>query len=97
MMRSGTTYQLGSWDAHMGASASGLLPTPTASDNRDASLKRSSLERQARAFHNPKYKSVKRTTMAYAAIFNEPMPAEFCEWMMLFPIGWTDLKPSATP
>ncbi len=97
MMRSGKIYQLRPWAECTLGSVSGLWPTPTKTDFKDCGLSANSTQRQARDFLNKNFKSTKRTTMAYAAVYGTPMPVEFSEWLMGFPLGHTDLQPAEMP
>ena len=67
----------------------GYWPTPTASDWK-ATGKLETLKRQGdRDGHQ------NRPQYQYARLFNNKMPLVASEMMMLWPLGWTDLKPLA--
>jgi len=68
---------------------SGLLPAPLASDWKATGR----IEILARDWEDKTYGHQKRPSMFYASFYGEKMPPEFEECLMMFPIGWTDLKP----
>lgn len=61
---------------------SGLWPTPNARDHKDTGM-------------NVDYEKIKKKCRLAGAI-GGPVNPEFSEWLMGFPVGWTDLKGSAT-
>jgi len=85
-MRNGTAYPRQSLVRPTAEIASGLLPTP----------------RKSRGYTNPtlgkNFGAGCLTTdlLGRPVLMTRPRP-QFVEWMMGFPIGWTELAPSATP
>jgi hypothetical protein len=73
----------------------GLWPTPVATDWMAPSIGTTSYE-------NGRFVRTSKTTgqtfgtkpsAAFRLMTGSPMPPSFSEWMMGWPIGWTDLKP----
>lgn len=70
------------------AQAARMWPTPCASDHRDRG--------------GPKDASIQRRkaigkSIELSMTVDGPLNPEWVEWLMGFPMGWTDLKPSETP
>ena len=88
-MRNGKCYRHVLLVCHMSASEYSLLPTPIATaDSRNATRPR----RESSPYHSG-------TTLADWLKLNTEVdrpPPSFVEWMMGFPLGWTDLKDSET-
>lgn len=85
LMRNGEIYQRPHWERHIYETAPGLLPTP----------------RVSRGFTNPTLGKKRRDCLT-TEILGEPILGmrpvpEYVEWMMNFPIGWTELNVSAMP
>lgn len=88
MMRNGELSQLPMLERPTFGSASGLLPTPLASDNRDrGNILMPSIQRRLR---------IGKQTGLSMLFAKAPCP--MCvEGMMGFPAGWTDCTPLETP
>ena len=84
-MQSGRLSLRVPWERHIHESACSSWPTPTANDARNSTLPPSLAERH----------SVIGALIRYGHI-GEANPALW-EWLMGFPIGWTDLEDLATP
>ena len=80
LMRDGVCSEQTMWVRRTSANASGYLPTPTARDWKDNGKSPAELARN----------SVTLATRAGGKL--NPM---WIEWLMGWPIGWTDLKPWA--
>ena len=83
-------FQLVPLGTRISAIGSGFLPTPRASEWQKGGLRSAEARRDSpclRAWFN--------------LVTGKPLPISFVEWMMGYPIGYTDLKreanPSATP
>jgi hypothetical protein len=70
-----------------------LWPAPTTTDWKDVG-KPSVL---ARLWTDPNYHSHKKPGYKWAAEYGTNAPVALWEWLMGYPIGWTDLKDSETP
>ncbi len=70
----------------------GLLPAPLATDWKETGK----VERQAENWLDKNYRHQKRPAMYYAASYKVAMPVTFTEYLMGFPLEWTDLKPLET-
>src|SRR3990167_1414321 len=92
-MRSGRLYLRTASVPHMNGCEHSLWPTPRASDTFDNKMKRISLER---VYHNrtdvdsPKRGGVRPCEVSQAEFSIVPTE-EFQEWLMGYPIGWTDV------
>lgn len=92
MMRNGTAYPLQPLVPLTGGTGSGLLPTPVASQDY-----------KPLRFLTPSERGGTHGKML-VGVLGEKNPAEIgrylnpsvCEWMMGFPIGWTDTSSSET-
>lgn len=97
MMQSGVCYQLAPWVPHIHESACSSYPTPSKSDGSGGASMREAvraLAREKRASgHNVQLRL--NHYLSYLEDGGQPNPT-FVEWLMGFPIGWTDLAPSAT-
>ena len=89
LMRDGECWDLSMLDLQRTEIDCGLLPAPLASDWKETGK----IERQARNWLDKDYRHQKRPAMFYAATYNAPMPVTFTEYLMGFPLEWTDLKP----
>ena len=99
-MRSGKLYRRVPSERPTGESESGLLPTPTVSDEQPW------LHRVPRAKQTWEEVSnlTERLTAIHLGLTGHDLPPEdtfvvnpsFVEWMMGYPPGWTDLEDSAT-
>src|SRR3990167_2428726 len=100
MMRSGKLYQPIVLVLPMNGCEHSSWPTPRASDTFDNRLKRESLVRTYRNrtdVDSPKRGGVRPTEVSQAEFSIVPTEA-FHEWLMGYPIGWTDVsEPWATP
>lgn len=83
MTRNGSSFRRIGWERHTLEPVSGLLPTPTKSD--------------ATAWHSDliRFDSLSVELRKRFGHPSYPHP-RFVEWMMGFPIGWTDLQHSET-
>ena len=96
MTQSGIAFLHPPWALHTQEIASGLLPTPRASMGKHgicwsrakSGEHRHNLEDRLASDHLRDGGEVISGGLAHPT---------FVEWMMGFPVGWTDLKPSATP
>ncbi len=89
MTRNGTAYQLPTLAYRSLATASGLLPTLTATDARGG--------RNATAKGRSLADGITMTDWLWLNIGRGRLHPESAEWMMGYPTGHTDLDPSATP
>ena len=90
MMRSGKLYRHPQWVRHTCVKEFSLLPTPVASDHKSATSQSVS---QA-IIHRGKSP---RLGEYVAAQTPGQLNPEFVEWLMGFPIGYTELEDSETP
>lgn len=79
MMQNGTVYQRPLLERHISARGHGLLPTPVATDWRD---------RGARLDYSKRYRG-RNGGKTLAQVGGGPSNASHREWLMGFPIGWT--------
>ena len=92
-MRNGKLYRLNSLDQTIAGSDYGLLPTPTASDNRSRSPKNIHQYKTGGFYlQTTKGKSCARLSQALAHLGREDLTLSptFREWMMGYPRGWTE-------
>lgn len=97
MMRSGKCYRLRRLVRRISGIGSGLWPTPMASDVKRLVF---SIEQCHRHIANQAAKGRRATLSiveAMAVEFGLRPTAEFGEWLMRFPKGWTDMGLSVTP
>jgi hypothetical protein len=87
MMRNGIAYRLGTSARPTSETVRGLLPTLT---RRDFKSDRSSPEWREWKLAQPGGKTL---PFVLGGLLNPT----FCEWLMGFPIGWTELGRSETP
>ena len=101
-MRNGVSYLRPIPELSISENESGFLPTPTAqmggynqSDSKNSKV-RPSLEMMAR--HNlwPNPAEFHRNTPSLATHAGGPLNPAWVEWLMGWPIGWTELKPLET-
>lgn len=90
MMRNGRTYRRQPWALPIAESASGLLPTPS----KSVASPRKAGFWTGRYFIKPN--GQKAQTRLEDVLGGRPNP-EFLEWLMGFPISWTDVRPAETP
>jgi hypothetical protein len=90
LMRSGACYRRAQWVPHIHDKGCSLWPTPTATDWKGGS--ENSLKAKANRIGYLRYATVPHD----GGGSSYPMPS-FVEALMGFPIGWTELTPSATP
>jgi DNA (cytosine-5)-methyltransferase 1 len=108
MMRDGKLYQLPRWEHRINETDSGLWPTPTVHGNynRKGVSKTSGdgLATAVKKFPTPAARDWKdgnypseraRNTPPLAVHAGGTLNPEWVEWLMGWPIGWTDLKPLA--
>ena len=88
MMRAGELWERAMSALHTAEIALGSLATPTARDWKDCGTKAAPPSR-------PKHSQQTLGQQLGVKVGLAPQPA-FAEWMMGWPIGWTDLKPLAT-
>lgn len=97
MMRSGRVSLQRRLAPRISETASGLWPTPTQADGIRLRLSSQHILNAIASHHRRKKKLgtylARRTAVEYGA---SPTP-ELSEFLMGFPIGWTDLEDSATP
>jgi len=73
---------------HTHVSACSLLPTPLAKDaGRGGLTEEAQLRREANS----------RTGLSLPEVLGGPTNPPWVEWLMGFPVGWTELPPSETP
>jgi hypothetical protein len=89
LMRDGECWDLSMLTLQRTEIDCGLLPAPLATDWKETGK----IERQAKCWTDKNYGHQKRPAMFYAASYNAPMPVTFTEYLMGFPLEWTDLKP----
>ena len=91
----GLLWEQPMWMPHTKEREFGFLPTPVASDCKGGTSK-------TVHYINQRYVRISLTTgtefgaklsAAYQLMTGSPLPANFSEWMMGWPQGWTDLKP----
>ena len=88
----GELYLLPTPALHIDASASGLWPTPTASDNRDrGNMSDPAIQRRIRLG-----KQVGLSMAVKSGPQAGSLNPTWVEWLMGWPLGWTDLKPLET-
>ena len=99
-MRSGRLFRQKSWARRTSENEFSLWPTPQASDakrmrfSRDAHLKQQARNRRLGFGAGPAGLNV----VAHCQIEFDGYPtAEFVEWLMGFPVTWTDTRDLATP
>ena len=93
MTRNGTVYPLQPLARLTDGIASGLWPTPQASDHRDRGcLEDPSVQRRIRIG-----KQIGLSVAVKKERGRGTLNPTWVEWLMGFPTGWTDLNPSATP
>ena len=97
-MRNGECWERTMWGHTIEGKEFGWLPTPVASDWMTG---------QTNGIHykNRRFVRISQTTgtefgakltSAYRLMTGNHLPASFSEWMMGWPVGWTDLKQLAT-
>ena len=94
-MRNGGCWEQRMLEPRTGETAFGSLPTPVATDWMTPSIKTTSYQ-NGRFVRTSKTSGIKfgtRLSAAYQLMTGNPMPPSFSEWMMGWPVGWTDLKP----
>ena len=93
MTRSGTACKLTTLDDRRCGIASGLWPSPTASDWKESGK----ISRLAAIWNDPHYSHQKRPQHKYAAQFGALAGPNLSAWIMGFPIGWASGVDMATP
>jgi hypothetical protein len=94
LMRDGVSYRQQTAVLPTEETGSGFLPTPVASDCKGG---------RSNTIHykNQRFVRISQTTGtefgaklsgAYQLMTGNPLPESFSEWMMGWPLGWTDLK-----
>ena len=98
LMQDGVLYQQQTAVLPTEETGSGFLPTPVASDCKGG---RSNTVH----YKNQRFVRISQTTgtefgaklsAAYQLMTGNPLPESFSEWVMGWPLGWTDLKPLGT-
>jgi hypothetical protein len=98
MTRGGLLWELPMLERRTNAKEFGLLPTPVASDSKGQT-------KNTIQYKNKRFVRVSQTTGtefgarlsgAYHLMTGNILPTSFSEWMMGWPLGWTDLKPLET-
>jgi len=76
----------------------GLLPTPVTTDSKGGGSSTIHYQNQSfvRISQTTGTRFGAKLSGAYQLMIGENMPPAFAEWMMGWPRGWTDLKPSET-
>ena len=111
MMRSGIAYRLPTLAPLTAATASGLWPTPRANDGEKrgeiANDIRSVLPAAAKHWPTPTSRDWRSGKASQATMDRNARPLSevvggtlnptWVEWLMGFPLGWTDCGPSETP
>ena len=93
MTRNGIVYPLPPLARLTDGIASGLWPTPQASDHRDRGcLEDPSVQRRIRIG-----KQIGLSVAVKKVRGRGTLNPTWVEWLMGFPLGWTDLKPSEMP
>jgi hypothetical protein len=92
LMLNGECWGLSMLDLQRTEIDCGLLPAPLATDWKETGK----VQRQAENWLDKNYGHQKRPAMYYAHSYNAPMPVTFTEYLMGFPLEWTDLKPLET-
>ena len=94
MMRNGVLYRHRTLERPISGTESGLLPTPSASDYKGTfRLKRCN----ERACESPRgVRLPEELARRHQVDLGTHLNPDFVEWLMGWPIGWTDLKPLAT-
>lgn len=90
-MQSGRAYQRPTLEPFITAVGFSFWGTPTASDGMRATF---SATAKLRSNFGTDMGSITRQMLEVAGLFPT---AEFSGWLMGFPPGWTDLKPTETP
>ena len=97
IMHDGEFWELTMSEDFVEENAFGYWPRPVATDAKGAVL-------SGIRFHNKRFIRTSQTTgtefgaklnAAYHLVTGKNIPPSFSEWMMVWPIGWTDLKPLA--
>jgi hypothetical protein len=95
LMRDGLLWEQTKLAHHIKETEFGYLPTPVASDCKGGTS-------NTVQYKNQKFVRISLTTgtqfgaklsAAYQLMIGKNLPPIFSEWMMGWPIGWTDLKP----
>src|SRR5262245_36697114 len=76
------------WVPHMHGGVCSVWPTPLAKDADRGGLTLAAKARRA---------SNKKTGLSLPEELGGPANPDWIEWLMGFPVGWTDVGPSATP
>lgn len=107
-MRNGECWERMTSELHTSGSASGLWPTPVADDTGSRSKKYAQggtpLSLAVKVFPMPTTIGMNGGSNSRKAVANRgdeplhigPLNPEWVEWLMGWPIGWTDLKPLET-
>lgn len=90
LMRSGVVYQHQALERPINGTASGLWPTPRATDYKGSRSPLSGAKVRARGF------SLNLQEAIAEAEGGGTLNPEWDEWLMGWPIGWTELKPLET-
>jgi len=95
LMQNGVLYQQQSAVLPIEETGSGFWPTPVASDCTGG-------KSNTVHYKNQRFVRISQTTgtefgaklsASYHLMTGNPLPESFSEWMMGWPLGWTDLKP----
>ena len=92
MMRDGELYQRKTPELYTRERGSGSWPTPQASDNRD----RGCMQDESVKKRIKKRKQIGLSTAVKEEKQSGTLSPDWTEWLIGWPIGWTDLKPLAT-
>jgi hypothetical protein len=82
MTVNGVLFQQPAWVPIIDATGSSLWPTPTSRDYKDGKA--------------PRIRYGKRQTDTLGRAVGGKLNPQWVEWLMGFPVGWTDLEDSAT-
>jgi hypothetical protein len=98
MMRSGRSFRLAEWVPHTHETACFSWHTPTANDMKPAGQKEMDMVlRHMRGESVPNTYIRLRSQLAARSGQRLPANPTWLEWLMGFPIGWTETTPSETP
>lgn len=92
MMQDGVLFQHPTRERPIDGTGFGFWPTPTSRDWRSGKASQATMEKNSR----PLSEVVCQSRPSYPDAGTGQLNPVFVEWLMGWPIGWTDLKPLAT-